>query len=281
MLDIFASSVSLLPYPTGMFQVAAEPPREGVYLSLVIPTYNERENLAQLLQQLVTLLEGVLPQQYEVIVVDDDSPDRTWMLALELASVYPSLRVIRRRGERGLARAVVRGWQVARGEVLGVMDGDLQHPPEIIGQLLAVMEKGVDLAIASRYSRGGGVENWSWLRRVLSRGACWLGVLFLPTVLRQVSDPLSGCFLVKRKTIARRPLNPVGYKILLEVLGRGIIDHIQEVGYTFQSRTHGRSKVTWRQYLDYLLHLGRLMWTRHRYRKISRKWAKKWQRSQF
>ncbi|NEO28149.1 MAG: glycosyltransferase, partial [Kamptonema sp. SIO4C4] len=116
MLDISTSSVSLLSAPTGDLQVSPQSSPEYLYFSLVIPTYNERENLANLLQQLHALLEGLLPQQYELIVVDDDSPDRTWLLALELTSVYPSLRVMRRQGERGLATAVVRGWQVARGQ---------------------------------------------------------------------------------------------------------------------------------------------------------------------
>ena len=102
------------------------------YLSLVIPTYNESKNLKKIIEKLRELLERAIPNRYELIVVDDNSPDCTWKVALELASKYPQLRVMRREKERGLATAVIRGWQVARGEILGVIDGDLQHPPETL-----------------------------------------------------------------------------------------------------------------------------------------------------
>ncbi|MFM6059285.1 MAG: glycosyltransferase, partial [Microcystis aeruginosa] len=99
-------------------------------LSLVIPTYNERDNVIPLVENLSQLLDRKIPGQYELIIVDDDSPDRTWELASKLTPDYPQLRVMRRQGEKGLASAVVRGWQGSRGEILGVIDGDLQHPPE-------------------------------------------------------------------------------------------------------------------------------------------------------
>jgi dolichol-phosphate mannosyltransferase len=165
---------------------------------------------------------------------------------------------MRRQQERGLATAVIRGWQAARGEVLGVIDADLQHPPEVLTQLLSKMQTGADLAVASRHVEGGGVSEWSLARRLLSRGAQLLGLLILPRVVGRVSDPMSGYFMVRRSAIAESCLHPMGYKILLEVIGRGRMDQVAEVGYVFQERQEGESKVTWKQYVDYLLHLMKL-----------------------
>jgi dolichol-phosphate mannosyltransferase len=226
--------------------------------SLVIPTYNEAQNVERIVQILTNLLDRALPNDYELIVVDDDSADQTWKLAAALTSTFPHLRVIRRQQERGLSTAVIRGWQAARGEILGVIDGDLQHPPEVLLQLLRAMHEGADLAVASRHVPGGGVSEWSLIRRFLSRGAQLLGLLLLPQVVGAVSDPMSGYFMVRREAIANYPLHPLGYKILLEVIGRGDVTRIAEAGYVFQERQEGESKVTWRQYVAYLLHLVRL-----------------------
>ena len=223
-----------------------------------IPTFNERHNLPELIAQLTALLEPELGDDYELIVVDDDSPDRTWELASELTTKYSKLRVIRRETERGLSTAVIRGWQIARGEVLAVIDADLQHPPEVTVDLWRAMAKGADLAVGSRHVEGGGVSDWSLLRRLLSRGAQLLGLVLLPGVLGRVSDPMSGYFMIRREAIAGVPLSPLGYKILVEVIGRGTVRWIAEVGYVFRERHEGQSKVTWRVYVDYLRHLARL-----------------------
>ncbi len=223
-----------------------------------MPTFNERRNLAALIEQLTSLLDAELGDDYELIVVDDDSPDRTWELAAELAATRPKLRVLRRETERGLSTAVIRGWQIARGDVLAVIDADLQHPPEVTVQLWRAMVKGADLAVASRHVEGGGVSDWSLPRRLLSRGAQLLGLVLLPGVLGRVSDPMSGYFMVRREAIAGVAMSPLGYKILVEVIGRGRVRWIAEVGYVFRERAEGQSKVTWRVYLDYLRHLVRL-----------------------
>lgn len=232
--------------------------------SLVVPTFNERQSIEVLVAVLAERLNQKWAGQYELIVVDDDSPDGTWAIALNLTETYPQLRVVRRQIEKGLSTAVIRGWQVARGEILGVIDGDLQHPPDTLLDLLEQMEQGVDLAVASRHIGEGGVSTWSVVRRFLSRGAQMLGLLLLPSVVSRVSDPMSGYFLVRRSAIAERALNPLGYKILIEVLGRGAIKTIAEVGYVFQERQDGESKVTWQHYLDYLHHLLRLRLDRDR-----------------
>jgi dolichol-phosphate mannosyltransferase len=261
--------------PAGRGQELAERPSPGAYeiaattggpspirLSLVIPTYNEAKNVGELVRHLTALLEEPLHGEYELILVDDDSPDRTWELAQSMTATYPRLRVVRRQGERGLSTAVIRGWQAARGEVLAVIDADLQHPPEVTLALWNEMARGADLAVASRHVEGGGVSNWSAVRRVLSRGAQLFGLMLLPGVVGRVTDPMSGYFMVRRTAIAGAAMHPLGYKILIEVLGRGNIQWIAEVPYVFRERVQGESKVTWRLYVEYLRHLLRLRLSR-------------------
>jgi dolichol-phosphate mannosyltransferase len=249
----------LTPNPQGVLQISATADYE-IALSLVLPTYQEKHNIELIVEQLAAKLDHFLPGAYELIVVDDDSPDLTWSIAAELTSQYPQLRVIRRVDERGLATAVIRGWQISRGRVLGVIDADLQHPPEVLGQMWAAVnhDHGADLAVASRNVEGGGVSEWSILRRILSRGAQILGLIIFPEGVGRISDPMSGYFLVQREAIANKILSPLGYKILVEVVGRGQIDKITEVGYEFQERQSGDSKVTGKQYVEYIRHLLRL-----------------------
>jgi dolichol-phosphate mannosyltransferase len=257
-LALAESALALETPPSGPLVIHAQAAPSSVRLSLVIPTYNEGQNVKSLVLRLEELLDPVLGDAYELIVVDDDSPDRTWELALALRDRHPRLRVLRRIGEKGLSTAVIRGWQIARGDVLGVMDADLQHPPEVNVGLWSEMERGADLAAGSRHVEGGGVSDWSFARRVLSRGAQLLGLLILPGVLSRLTDPMSGFFMVKREAIASVRLSPIGYKILVEVVARGKIRWIGEVGYVFRERVEGESKVTWRLYLHYLEHLLRL-----------------------
>jgi dolichol-phosphate mannosyltransferase len=249
----------LLPVPVGSLVISkqsslGQPPK----FSLVIPTFNEGQNIQETIRISCELLDRIIPGNYELILVDDDSPDSTWILACKLIPDYPQLRVMRRETERGLSTAVIRGWQAARGEILGVIDGDLQHPPEILLQLWGEMEKGAELAVASRNIEGGGVSEWSVIRRFLSRGAQVLGLIILPEVIGRLSDLMSGFFMVRRSAIVARPLSPVGYKILIEVVARGKIKWIAESGYVFRERITGVSKVTWKQYVEYLQHLVRL-----------------------
>ena len=260
-------SYSLVPVPLGSLQInelissqdrsGASTP-QSIMFSLVIPTYNESKNLEKLVEVLSQLLDKHWEGNYELIIVDDDSPDRTWQVGLDLMPKYPHLQVMRRQSEKGLSTAVIRGWQAAQGEILGVIDGDLQHPPETLINMLEEMTKGADLAVASRHVEGGGVSDWGFMRRFLSRGAQMLGLLILPNVIGRVSDPMSGYFMVRRNAISNCLMNPLGYKILIEVLGRGSIESVAEVGYVFQERQEGESKVTWRQYVDYVVHLLRL-----------------------
>ncbi|MGD1919456.1 MAG: glycosyltransferase [Pleurocapsa sp.] len=254
---------NLIPVPTGLLQIdSLFPDRQinskPIELSLVIPTYNESQNIQQLIQTLVDTLDRVVPDRYELIVVDDNSPDYTWKLAVELSQKYACVKVVKRELEKGLATAVIRGWQVAKGEILGVIDGDLQHPPRTLIKLWQEIEQGADIAIASRNLEGGGVSECNMMLRFLSGGAQMLGILILHEVLGRISDPMSGYFMVRKDALVGSIFNPLGYKILIEVMARGNIAWIGEVSYIFQERKIGESKVTYQQYIEYILHLVRL-----------------------
>jgi dolichol-phosphate mannosyltransferase len=252
--------MSLLAVPAGAFTVPPLPAGEAPSkrLSVIVPTFNEALNIRELITQLTRLLDAELGDGYEIIVVDDDSPDRTWELAQALTLECPQLRVMRREQEKGLSTAVIRGWQAARGEFLCVIDADLQHPPSVIVGLHRLMLRGADMAVASRHIEGGGVSDWSVFRRIVSRTAQLIGLLVLPGVVGRVSDPMSGYFMIRRSAIEGITLNPLGYKILIEVLARGRFPWVGEVPYVFTERLHGGSKATARVYLDYLRHLLRL-----------------------
>ncbi len=230
---------------------------DDLFLSLVIPTYNERGNIKPLVEELSTLLDEKARGRYELIVVDDDSPDRTWEVAEEISENFSRLRVLRRLGQRGLSAAVVAGWQIARGEIWGVIDADLQHPPAVLAELLATILAGADLAVATRHLPGGGVSDWKWSRRALSRGAQALASALVPAA-RKVSDPMSGYFLVRAASLDLTRIRPLGYKILLDVLATGRFHEIREVPYVFRERVSGGSKVTLQQYREFLMQLGEL-----------------------
>ncbi len=227
-------------------------------LSLVVPTYNESQSIGPLLQRATATLEKVA-DQFEIIVVDDDSPDGTWHAAEKVAKDNPHVRVIRRRNERDLTTAVIAGWRSAKGEVLGVIDGDLQHPPEVLPALLkSILDSQTDIAIASRNVAGGGVSQWRPQRKVIAWVARSFARLVFPRLLKSVRDPMSGYFVMKRSVIESVVLKPLGYKILLEVLARGKYRTIKEIPYVFEERKMGKSKLGPKQCLDLLIHLWRL-----------------------
>lgn len=223
-------------------------------ISIIIPTYNEKGNIATLLARIHQALSGY---DYEVLLVDDDSKDGTIEVASSLASRYP-VKVIVRRNERGLATAVVHGLRYATGQIIGVMDADLQHPPEAIPELLKALRKGADMVVASRYVEGGGCPHWGLSRRVISKVALALSHLLLPST-RQVKDPLSGFFMFRRQNIAQARLKPIGYKISLEIMLAGRFQHVVEVPYVFEDRSAGKSKLRPQQQIDYLRHVLSLM----------------------
>jgi len=228
-----------------------------IEVSLVVPTYNEADNIGDLLRGLHAALTAT-GVGFELIVVDDDSPDETWRVAAVLTTEIPELTVIRRQEATGLATAVIGGWSYAHGRLLGAIDGDGQHPPNVIVDLLASLGEGADVAVASRHLPEGGMVGWSVARRLLSRGAQTLGQLLLPGTVGRVTDPMSGYFLLRRDIVAGTEMDPVGYKILLEVLARGDVSRVAERPYVFLERERGESKVSTGHYVGYLRHLMRL-----------------------
>ncbi|MBE0479424.1 MAG: glycosyltransferase [Dehalococcoidia bacterium] len=226
-----------------------------LYLSLIVPTYNERDNIEPLLERVHKALSSY---KYELILVDDNSPDGTAQMAESLASKYP-VQVVLRTNERGLASAVVAGFGQAAGRILGVMDADLQHPPEAIPAMLDAMQGGADMVIGSRYVEGGGMEEWDSRRELISRVAKRITGLFLPSV-RGIKDPLAGFFFLRREVVDGVKLAPTGYKILLEVLMKGRAAKVVEVPYVFRGRERGKSNLTFKEELNFLRHLSRLIW---------------------
>jgi dolichol-phosphate mannosyltransferase len=225
-------------------------------LALVIPTLCEAENIGKLLDSVRAVLDP-LEIDYEILVVDDDSSDGTVELVSLISEKDPRVHLLVRKGQRGLSGAILHGWQNTDAGILAVMDADLQHPPELLPQLLAGILAGRDMVIGSRYTPGGGVGGWNPLRRFLSTAAVWVT---LPIQKRQIraKDPMSGLFMLRRSCLEEIPFQRSGFKLLLEILVRGHIRSIAEVPFAFGSRYRGASKANLRVAWDYGLLLLRL-----------------------
>ena len=228
----------------------------GDKLGLVIPTLNEEENIGAVLDRVRSNLNG-LQIDYELLVVDDDSTDETGAVVREYSRSDSRIRLLVRKGCRGLAGAVIYGWDHSDVNLLGVMDADLQHPPELLPALVTAIQHGHDIAIASRYAEGNGIAGWNPLRRAISKISTWITVPLQKPGLR-VRDPLSGFFMLRRSCITGVRLQPEGFKLLLEILVRGNIRSAAEIPYRFGLRHAGKSKANLRVGLDYLQLLGRL-----------------------
>ncbi len=225
-------------------------------LALVIPTLQEAGNLPQLLRRVLAALDCV-ELQAEVIVVDDDSRDGTVEIIEEMRRKDGRVRVIVREGQRGLAGAILHGWHNSDATMLGVMDADLQHPPEMLPQLIEAMLAGADMAVGSRYQAGGSTGDWNAARRMVSNSATWLTKPLLPRKLR-VHDPMSGFFLVRRRCIEGLQLQTTGFKLLLEILVRAKMDRVAEVPFSFGVRQAGKSKADFSVATEYARLLFRL-----------------------
>jgi len=228
-------------------------------ISLVVPTYNEAENI----ESLCSLLVETLSKQnidFEIIVVDDNSPDLTWKIAQAIAEKDKRISVIVRKNERGLATAVLAGWKNARGNILGVIDGDLQQPPQTVPLLLNELNKNpaIDIVIASRNIKGAPASRRSAWRRFVSWTGAFMSTLIFPKLLGQATDPMSGFFILRKEVISNKTLTPWGYKILLEVLVKGKYKEIAEVPYLFVERKRGGSKAGIKQYLISFVYLLKL-----------------------
>jgi dolichol-phosphate mannosyltransferase len=220
-------------------------------VSVIVPTYNERDNLAPLAERVFATLD---PNDSELLIVDDSSPDGTAVAAEALGERFPA-RCVLRRIERGLATAVIAGLRQAAGELCVVMDADLSHPPEAIPSLLdAMRDSQVEMAIGSRFVPGGKVDlDWPLHRRLNS----WLGRM-LARPLTGVKDMMAGFFCVRRVDLELDRLNPIGYKIALELIVRHGWKNVVEVPITFSDRAAGRTKLNVAEQLRYLRHLWRL-----------------------
>lgn len=218
-------------------------------VSIVVPTYNERERLEDLVRAALASLAGA-GLRGEIVIVDDNSPDGTGQIADRLAE-RDDVRAVHRAGKMGLGSAVMEGFKATRAPVLGVMDADLSHPPSLLPALLATLRSvPVDIAIASRYIPGGGCRNWPWRRRVLSRAGCLLARPLTP-----VRDVTSGFFLVRRDVLEQTSISAPGFKICLELLARSRATSVAEVPYVFTDRAAGQSKMTFAEGLQYFVQL--------------------------
>ena len=225
-------------------------------ISIIVPTLNEAPNLTPLVEQIA---QAMAEQQggYEIIIVDDNSTDDTQAVAAKLAETYPVRLIVRQQAKDGLSGAVLRGFADARGDILVVMDADLQHPPAKLPELIAPIDRGeAQCVLGSRYIPGGSMaEKWSALRRLYSQAATFLARPFAG----KTTDPMSGFFALKRSTYERaQRLTPLGYKIGLELMCKSRVERVHEIPIHFAERTRGESKLTLKQQFKYLEHLSRL-----------------------
>jgi dolichol-phosphate mannosyltransferase len=221
-------------------------------VSIIIPTYNEKENIGVIMPRIFGAL-GSHGIKGEVIIVDDNSPDGTGAEAEKMKATY-NVKVMRRKGKLGLSSAVLEGMKIAEGEVIGVMDADLSHPPEAIPSLVKpILEDCADITVGSRYA-GGRVQGWPLKRKVISKVAS-----LLAKPLTNVKDPMSGFFFFKKCLLDGKKLNPSGYKIGLEIFVKSE-SRIAEIPYTFMDRKYGESKLGLMEDIQYLAHLARLYW---------------------
>ena len=221
-------------------------------VSVIVPTYKEVENLPLLTER----LEEVRQKHHlslQLLIMDDDSQDGTQELVSSMDRDWITLVV--RKEERGLSRAVLEGLKLARSDVLVVMDADLSHPPEKIPEMLVAIEKGADFVMGSRYTTGGLIEaSWGFFRWLNSRIAT-----LLARPLTSVKDPMSGFFALPRKTFeSAYELNPIGYKIGLELMVKCNLHRIEEIPIHFKDRQFGQSKLTLTEQKKYIQHLCRL-----------------------
>lgn len=223
-------------------------------LSLIVPTYNESENIIELVNRIEDMLRSI---SFELIIVDDNSPDGTYKIAEALNAKYGNIRVSKRSGKLGLSSALLHGFKESNAEVLAVMDADMQHPPEILPKMYNKISRGYDLVVASRYVDGGGAENWKLYRAIISKGATMLAHILLPNT-RRVKDVMSGCFMLRKNVIDGVSLNPVGFKILLEMLAKCKFHLIIEVPYTFRNRQNGNSNLNLKEIQNYVVHLFKI-----------------------
>ncbi|MEP0824688.1 MAG: glycosyltransferase family 2 protein [Nitrososphaera sp.] len=231
----------------------------NVPLSIVLPTYNESQNITRMLDSIAEALP--VDAHAEIIVVDDNSPDGTGDIASrhKVSNKKLSIQVIKRPCKLGLSSAILAGVQSAAGQIVVVMDGDFSHPPHTIPKMVEELKDSkYDIVVASRYIKGGSVIGWPFKRRLMSKGATKIAQVGLGI---QVNDPMSGFFAFKRGIIEGIKFDAIGYKMLLEILVKAKGARIKEVPYTFTNRRAGASKLDSSVMIDYF----RAVWRLYRY----------------
>jgi dolichol-phosphate mannosyltransferase len=222
-----------------------------VELSVIVPTFNERDNVAELVRRLSLSLSDV---RWEVIFVDDDSPDKTADVIRQIAQSDPKVRVIQRIGRRGLSSACVEGMLASAAPYLAVLDADLQHDEKLLPKMLTLLKKDdIDIVIGSRYVEGGGLGDWDKTRARISRFATRLSKL---VVRAELSDPMSGFFMLRRDPLntSVRKLSAIGFKMLLDFFASAPRPlRFRELPYEFRSRFAGTSKLDNQAAWDYLM----------------------------
>lgn len=208
-------------------------------LTVIIPTFNEASNI----KKMILAVDTVFRQNFlkgQLLVVDDHSPDGTSEIVRELQQSMPNLSLLCRERDPGLSESVVDGLNHAMSPISVIIDADFSHPPELIPKMYRETLHGNDIVIGSRYMAGGGIKKWPLKRRIISKGATFLGRLLFP----DITDPVSGFFAIKRNVVVGAQLRPRGYKILLEILGKGEWNSVKELPYEFVNRQEGSSKLT-------------------------------------
>lgn len=238
-------------------------------VSIVLPTYNEAETIIEVIDDVVAEL-SLEPYEFEVLVVDDDSPDGTATIVAREFIENDRVKVLRRVYDRGLSSAVLDGFRNSRGHYAIVMDADGQHPAEKLHAMIDTLANGarfdddpghnVDLVVGSRHVDGGSIEGWPRSRVLTSKGATLLARGFVPTA-RELTDPMSGFFGVDREVFDDDVLDladPHGYKVLLELVALVPDAALDEVPITFRNRQAGESKLTLDEQLRFVEHVGGL-----------------------
>ncbi|MGW3631308.1 glycosyltransferase [Streptomyces sp. NPDC005122] len=236
----------------------AEVPEPGA-VTIVVPTFNEAGNVPELLRRITESVPARLP--CEVVFVDDSTDDTPEVIARSARDCpFPVTVLHRDRPTGGLGGAVVEGLRAATSDWIVVMDGDLQHPPSLVPELVGSGERsGAGLVVASRYIKGGSRAGLAGGYRIaVSRGATWLTKTLFPRRLHGISDPMSGFFAIRRSVVTADILQPLGYKILLELAVRSRPRQVTEVPFVFQDRFAGESKSTAREGFRFLRHLAGL-----------------------
>jgi dolichol-phosphate mannosyltransferase len=215
-------------------------------ITVIIPTFNEEANI----KNIIDAVDGVLKKNAingEILVVDDNSSDQTIAFVNDLKKTKENVNILVRTADSGLSQSVADGFARAQSGIFVVIDADLSHPPAMIPEMVREIRKGNDIVIGSRYMEGGGIKKWPLKRRIISIGATFLGRLLFP----DITDPVSGFFAVRKSVLDQAPLKPRGYKILLEVLGKGSWQKDKEIPFEFVDRETGSSKLKIKTIVEY------------------------------